>query len=111
MSSEVTDLIAALRAGNISLDEVARRFRERSWPETVSPGSRSDSDVGNALDDPEPYVPGSFDDVAAAFHRHDLTLEEYGVLAQAAAESINAADQPEHSSPATGDKPDSKQNG
>jgi hypothetical protein len=43
------------------------------------------------LNDPEPYVAGSFDDVSAAFHRGDLTGDEYRVLAEAAAESINDA--------------------
>ena len=32
MNSEVTDLIEALRGGAMSLDDVAQRFRERSWP-------------------------------------------------------------------------------
>jgi len=92
MSSEVTDLISALRAGTMSLDEVAQRFRERSWPETLSPDPVESRTHGGALDDPDPYVPGSFDDVSAAFHRHELTLAEYEVLAQAASDSINAAD-------------------
>jgi hypothetical protein len=106
MSSEVTDLIAALRAGTVSLDEVARRFRERTWPETLSPEVPNDSDpLDRALDDPDPYVPGSFDDLSAAFHRRDLTLEEYNVLAQAAADSINAAQQHGRSSPASSADP------
>jgi hypothetical protein len=90
MSNEVTELIAELRAGNMTLDQVAQRFRERSWLVGVtrrSPDSRS-----NALDDPEPYVAGSFDDVSAALHRKDLSSAEYAVLARAAAESINAED-------------------
>ena len=32
MSSDVTELIAALRDGTMSLDEVAQQFRERIWP-------------------------------------------------------------------------------
>lgn len=89
MTSEVTDLIAALRAGTMSLDQVAQRFRERHWPETDLPSASATG--GDALDDPAPYVPGSFDDVASALHRRELTPAEYEVLAQAAADSINAA--------------------
>jgi hypothetical protein len=85
MTSEVTELIAALRAGTMSLDQVAQRFRERRWPVATTQPTAHD-----ALDDPDPYVPGSFDDVSAALHRKDLTLDEYEVLAQAAADSINA---------------------
>lgn len=93
MSSEVTELIAALRAGTMSLEEVARRFRERSWPDRIPEEPESDLEVAtHMLDDPEPYIPGSFDDVAAALHRHDLTLREYEVLADAAADSMNRED-------------------
>jgi hypothetical protein len=90
--SEVTELIAALRAGTLSLDQVAQFFREREWPRSGHPAVADESELPNpALDDPDPYLPGSFDDVSAALHRHELTLAEYEVLARAAAESINAA--------------------
>lgn len=90
MTSEVTDLIAALRAGTMSLDQVAQRFRERRWPETESPESPTEPAGGShALDDPGAHVPGSFEDVAAALHRHELTPDEYEVLAKAATDSIN----------------------
>jgi hypothetical protein len=93
MSSEVTDLIAALRAGALSLDEVARRFRERIWPDEASPQPQTDLELAaRSLDDPDPYVPGSFDDVLAAYYRHDITLDQYAVLAKAAADSMNAED-------------------
>lgn len=91
--SEVTDLIAALRAGSMTLEQVAQRFRDRRWPDAQSPSSALDPEpAGRVLEDPAPYVAGSFDDVAAAFHRKELTAEEYDVLARAAAESINAED-------------------
>jgi hypothetical protein len=89
MTSEVTELIAGLRSGHITLDQVAERFRQRSWPDRDSqePGSYQDL-AARALDDPDPYVPGSFMDVLSAFDRHDLTLDEYEVLAAAAAEGM-----------------------
>jgi hypothetical protein len=93
MTSEVTELIAALRAGTMSLDEVAQRFRERAWPDVAAPEPQTYLEMASrALEDPDPYLAGSFDDVLAAYDRKDLTLDEYEVLARAAAAAINAAD-------------------
>jgi hypothetical protein len=94
MTNEVDDLIAALRDGSMSLDEVARRFRERSWPRVHIPQTSSYLEMAAAAqEDPEPYVPGSFDQVAAAYRRGDLTRAQYRVLADAAADSLRAEDQ------------------
>ncbi len=93
MDNEVTSLLSALRGGTISLDDVARRFRERSWPrrDTTWPTTYREL-AARAQEDPEPYVPGSFDDVAAAFHRGDLSSEQYQVLSRAMTESMQAED-------------------
>jgi hypothetical protein len=40
--------------------------------------------------DPDPLVPGSFDEVAAAYHRGDISIDDYRTLAEAAAESMQA---------------------
>jgi hypothetical protein len=91
MSSEVTDLIAALRAGTMSLNEVADRFRRRHWPRTRKPPPRTYLEMAaRSLEDPEPDVPGSYDDVTAAYDRGEITSEQYQVLSDAVAESINA---------------------
>ena len=93
ITTEVTELIAALRDGSLSLDEVAQRFRERSWPRTRKPEPASYLDMAAAaLEDPEPYVPGSFDELAAAYHRGELTRAQYRTLAEAVAESLRAED-------------------
>jgi hypothetical protein len=93
VNPDVAELIAALRAGTMSLEEVARRFRQRSWPDQAKAEPKTDLEFATrALEDPDPYVEGSFDDVAAAFHRGDLTLAEYEVLARAASESMDAED-------------------
>jgi hypothetical protein len=93
MSNEVTDLLNALRDGTISLDEVARRFRERSWPRgKPSPATYLELAI-EAQQDPEPYIPGSYDDVAAAYHDGDLSLDQYEVLAQAISDSMKAEDE------------------
>jgi hypothetical protein len=91
MNSEITDLIAALNNDELSLDEVAQKFRERSWPATTpaAPVTQAEWEA-RLMADPDPHVPGSFDDVAAAFFRGDITLDQYSVLSQAAAASMNA---------------------
>jgi hypothetical protein len=96
MTSEVSDLIKALRDGTMTLDEVAQRFRERQWPRRRRPLPASYLEMaGRAQEDPESYVPGSFDDVSAAFHRGDLSRVEYRVLSDAVAESKRAEDERE----------------
>jgi hypothetical protein len=96
MSSEVTQLLAALRDGTMSIDEVAERFRERSWPRRGIGKASSYLDLAAAADsDPEPYLEGSFDDVAAAYHRGDLSDSQYDVLAQAMAQSMYEEDRRE----------------
>jgi len=94
MASEGSDMIKALRQGTMTLDQVAQQFRERKWPRRRRPPAASYLEVAaRAQEDPEPYVPGSFDDVAAAFHRGDLSRFEYRVLSEAIAESKRAEDQ------------------
>jgi len=95
-STEVTELIAAFRDGSLSLEEVAQRFRERSWPRTRKPESTSYLEMAAAaMEDPEPDVPGSFDEVVAAYDRGELTREQYRTLAEAVAESLRAEEKHE----------------
>ena len=91
-SSEVTDLIRALRTGAMSLDEVAARFRVRNWPRTRSPSAGSYRELAAAAQvDPGGSVPGSIDDLTAAYDIGEITWEQYRTLAHAAADAINAA--------------------
>lgn len=93
MASEVTELLAALRDGSMSLDEVAQRFRDRSWPRRQEPPPSSYLELAaRAQEDPEPDIPGSFDEVTAALYRGEITNDSYDVLAQAMAESKRAED-------------------
>jgi hypothetical protein len=89
--SEVTDLITALSDGTMTLDQVAQRLRERIWPDIPvhEPGTYLEL-AARALEDPDPYVPGSFDDVTAAYDRGQISSAQYRVLSEAAAASINA---------------------
>ncbi len=89
MSSEVTELITALQNGHMTLEEVADRFRERPWPRRNTEKAANYLDLAAAAErDPDPYLKGSFDDVAAAFHRGEISDLQYEVLARAMAESM-----------------------
>lgn len=94
MADEVNELLDALYAGGKSLDEVAQRFRERTWPRRRRPPPRSyDELAARELEDPDPLVPGSFDDVSIAYHRGRLTDEQYAVLSEAVAAAKRAEDE------------------
>jgi predicted RNA-binding protein associated with RNAse of E/G family len=88
-TSEVDDLIAALRSGNMTLTEVADRFRVRSWPRTRHAAARTPLEWAEQQD-PAPDLPGSYDDLTGAYDRGQLTAEEYDVLCDAIADSIRA---------------------
>jgi hypothetical protein len=93
VDSDVVQLIKALRAGSIGLDDVAQRFRERAWPLTKKAPSTDYIEMAvRDEEDPEPDVPGSFDEVVAAYYRGELTRAEYRALADAVADSIRAAE-------------------
>lgn len=93
--SEVTELIHSYKAGRLTLDELAQRFRVREWPLTAPPSRPSSylEMAARAQQDPGSDVPGSFDDVEAAFFRHELSAEEYELLRAAATEAVRSEDQ------------------
>jgi hypothetical protein len=93
MTSEVSSMIRALRDGTMTLDQVAQQFRERKWPRRRwNPPASYLEMAARAQEDPEPHVPGSFDDVIDAYDRGDLSRDEYRVLSEAVAESKRAED-------------------
>jgi hypothetical protein len=93
MSNEVTDLLDALHEGTMTIDEVAQRFRDRTWPRRQQPEPASYYEMAaDEMRDPDLYVPGSYDDVAAAYHRGDLSDEQYAILINAISESKQADD-------------------
>lgn len=93
MTSEVPDLIRALRDGTMTLDQVAQQFRERKWPRRRwNPPASYLEMATRAQQDPEPHLPGSFDDVTDAYDRGELSRDEYRVLSEAVAESKHAED-------------------
>jgi hypothetical protein len=95
--SEVTDLIDRYKAGEMTLEELAQKFRARHWPRTPAPGRPSTylEMAALAQEDPGSVVPGSFDDVEVAFVRHELSVDDYEVLKAAMAEALRTGDQKE----------------
>jgi hypothetical protein len=91
--SEVTDLINSYKAGELTLDELAQRFRSRHWPAVMPPSPSSYLEMATrAQEDPRPDVPNSYDDVTSAYAQGDLTREEYDVLSDAVLEAGRAED-------------------
>jgi hypothetical protein len=91
-SVDVRDLLAALGTGSLSLEDVAARFRERTWTDQAPRHVRTYLELAAAAQqDPEPDVPGSFDEVTAAYDRGEINREQYRTLAHAVADAIDAA--------------------
>jgi hypothetical protein len=87
--AEVRELLTALRASIVTLDEVAEQFRLRAWARSRRPEPRTYREMAEQLDPGLP-VPGSIDDVTAAYDRGELTAHQYDVLAAAIASAFRA---------------------
>jgi hypothetical protein len=95
MSAEETEvgrLLAALRAKVVTLNEVAEQFRRRAWARSLRPEPRTYREMAEQLDPGLP-VPGSIDDVTAAYDRGELTADQYDVLAAAIAGAFRAEEE------------------
>jgi hypothetical protein len=95
--SEVTDLLDRYKAGRLTLDELAERFRSRRWPRRAKtpPPQNYLERAARAEEDPDPYESNSFDDVEAAFFQHELSVEEFDTLKAAMAEAVKAEERGE----------------
>lgn len=82
---EVTGMIDAWRAGQMTLADLGWQFRVRDWPAVPSACPPDMQEARAAIDDLEPYVLGSFDDVVLAYDLGQLTDADYETLASAAA--------------------------
>lgn len=89
-SDEVAELLTELRSGRMSLEDVAAHFRRRAWPTTMRPIPTTYAEMAEQQD-PEPDLPGSFDEVTAAYDRGELTRQQYRTLAHAVADAIDDA--------------------
>jgi hypothetical protein len=93
MTNEVTDLLNALQDGSLTIEEVADSFRARKWPRRQP--RQYDSYLERAaaeMVDPDPYLPGSFDDVIAAYDQQKISRDQLRVLSEAVADAQRAED-------------------
>ncbi len=88
--SAVTAMLVSYRDGRLSLDDLSLEFRARRWPQVPDVCPPELEQARDAIDDPEPYVPGSFDDVVLGYDLGWLSDADYDVMA-AAAESLPGA--------------------
>jgi hypothetical protein len=82
--SAVIAMLTSYREGQLSLDDLSLEFRARRWPRVPDVCPPELEPAREAIDDPEPYVPGSFDDVVLAYDLGWLSDADYDVLAIAA---------------------------
>lgn len=88
--SAVAAMLVSYRDGLLAMDELALEFRVRQWPQVPDVCPPELEAARAAIDDFEPYVPGSFDDVVLAYDLGWLSDEDYETLATAA-ESLPGA--------------------
>jgi hypothetical protein len=89
-SDDVTGPILGYVAGNLTLEDVVTWFRARHWPEVPGACPPGLERAAPAIDDPEPYVPGSFDDVVRAYDLGQLNDLDYDFLGGAVVASRRA---------------------
>ena len=82
--SAVIAMLVSYRDGRLSLDDLSLEFRARRWPRVPDVCPPELEPAKDAIDDPEPYVPGSFDDVVLAYDLGWLSDADYDILATAA---------------------------
>ena len=82
--SAVTAMLISYRDGRLSLDDLSLEFRARRWPQVPDVCPPELERAREAIDDPEPYVPGSFDDVVLGYDLGWLSDADYDILATAA---------------------------
>ena len=82
--SAVTAMLVSYRDGRLNLDDLSLEFRARRWPQVPDVCPPELEQAREAIDDLEPYVPGSFDDVVLAYDLGWLSDADYEILATAA---------------------------
>lgn len=93
MTDEVAELLDALQAGTLTTEDVAERFRSRNWPRRRREAADGYARIlEGEISDPDIYIPGSFDDVIAAYDQQKIDREQLRILSEAVAESQRAED-------------------
>ena len=93
-ATDIPGLVGELRAGRLTIGDLAERFRHRAWPATGRPWPATYAEMA-AQQDVDTDVSGSLDEVTAAYDRGELTSAEYRMLCDAVAEAMDAAPRPD----------------
>jgi hypothetical protein len=95
MTNEVAELLDALHAGTLTTEDVAERFRTRRWPRRRREAIGDYAEIlAGETSDPDVYIPGSFDDVIAAYDQLKINREQLRIFSEAVAESQREEDAP-----------------
>lgn len=87
--TDVKKLLEDLQAQRRSLDEVAAIFWDRQWPQPEArPATSGDELMRRLVRGRAPEPEGAFAEVAFAFYSRVIDLDQYDVLAEAAAAGI-----------------------
>jgi hypothetical protein len=89
-ATDIPGLVGELRAGRLTIGDLAERFRHRDWPAAGRPWPATYAEMA-AQQDVGTDAPGSLDEVTAAYDRGDLTSDEYRVLCDAVTDAIDAS--------------------
>jgi hypothetical protein len=90
-TSRVASAIDAYQSGEMTLADLAGRFRSLRWAAVARSWAPGLEDARAAIDDLEPLIPGTFDDVVLAYDQGRITDTDYAALAHAAAAARLAA--------------------
>ena len=81
-------MIRAYLAGEMTLEATMPEVPDPALARRAAGHPAGMEKAAAAIDDPEPYVPGSFDDVVRAYDRGWITDPDYEALAAAAAAGV-----------------------
>ena len=85
---EVDRLIGDYQTGQLSLDDLTDACRDRTWAAIARDWAADElGPARDAVDDLEPVIADTFDDVVHAYDRGAITTADYAVLVQPAARS------------------------
>ena len=79
---DLASLLAALKSGECTIDAAATALPGL----LVRPEPKKGDPMAQMTEDGDPFEPGTFDDVSAAYARGELTNAQYATLAEAAAQ-------------------------
>jgi hypothetical protein len=69
----VIELISSYLTEGLSLEAISQRFQVRRWPAVPRVWPPGLEQAAAAIDDPQPYVSGSFDEAVCAYDLGWLT--------------------------------------